>query len=69
MNNPHHDNLLLTFSNKIASLQHNLYPTIMNTVTVKPKFQVTIPAELRKSINIKEGDIMEAVRVEDGIII
>ena len=40
----------------------------MNTVTVKPKFQVTIPAELRKSINIKEGDIMEASRVEDGIL-
>ena len=40
----------------------------MNIVTVKPKFRVTIPAKLRKSINLKEGDIMEAVRVDDGIL-
>lgn len=40
----------------------------MNLVTVKPKFQVTIPAKLRKSINLQEGDIMEAIRVDDGIL-
>ena len=40
----------------------------MKLVTVKPKFQVTIPAKLRKSINLQEGDIMEAIRVDDGIL-
>ena len=40
----------------------------MNLVTVKPKFQVTIPVKLRKSINLQEGDIMEAIRVDDGIL-
>ena len=41
----------------------------MNLVTVKPKFQVTIPAKLRKGINLQEGDIMEAIRVDDGILL
>ncbi len=41
----------------------------MNLVTVKPKYQVTIPAKLRKSINLKEGDVMEAVQVQDGILL
>ncbi len=40
----------------------------MNLVTVKPKFQVTIPAKLRKDINLHEGDIMEAIRFNDGIL-
>ena len=40
----------------------------MNLVTVKPKFQVTIPAKLRKGINLQEGDIMEATLDEDGIL-
>lgn len=40
----------------------------MNLVTVKPKFQVTIPAKLRKGINLQEGDIMEATLVDDGIL-
>lgn len=40
----------------------------MNLVTVKPKFQVTIPAKLRKDINLQEGDIMEAIRFNDGIL-
>ena len=41
----------------------------MILVTVKPKLQVTIPATLRKSINLQEGDIMEAIRVDDGILL
>jgi len=41
----------------------------MNLVTVKPKFQVTIPAKLRKGINLQEVDIMEAIRVDDGILL
>ncbi len=40
----------------------------MNLVTVKPKFQVTILAKLRKGINLQQGDIMEVTLVEDGIL-
>jgi AbrB family looped-hinge helix DNA binding protein len=40
----------------------------MPLVTVKPKFQVTIPAKLRKGINLHEGDLMEATIVENGIL-
>ena len=39
----------------------------MPLVTVKPKFQVTIPARLRRDINLHEGDVMEATVVGDGI--
>ena len=38
-------------------------------VTVKPKFQVTIPAKLRRGIDLREGDIMEATLVGDGILL
>lgn len=41
----------------------------MALVTVKPKFQVTIPAKLRKQIGLHEGDLMEATVVEDGILL
>ena len=41
----------------------------MPFVTVKPKFQVTIPARLRKDINLHESDVMEATIVEDGILL
>ena len=40
----------------------------MPFVTVKPKFQVTIPAKLRRDIDLREGDIMEATLVDDGIL-
>ena len=40
----------------------------MPLVTVKPRFQVTIPARLRKGIDLREGDIMEATIVGDGIL-
>ena len=40
----------------------------MPLVTVKPKFQVTIPAKLRRGIDLHEGDIMEATLVGDGIL-
>ena len=36
-------------------------------VTVKPKFQVTIPAKLRERVDLREGDLMEASVVEGGI--
>ena len=41
----------------------------MSFVTVKPKFQVTIPAKLRRGIDLREGDIMEATLVGDGILL
>ena len=41
----------------------------MPFVTVKPKFQVTIPAKLRRSIDLREGDIMEATLAGDGILL
>lgn len=42
---------------------------MMMLVTVKPKFQVTIPAKLRKRMRLKEGDVMEASLVEDGVLL
>lgn len=41
----------------------------MPLVTVKSKFQVTIPAGLRKDIDLREGDLMEAALVGDGILL
>jgi len=41
----------------------------MALVTVKPKFQVTIPAKLRERIDLHEGDLMEATLVEGGILL
>ena len=41
----------------------------MPLVTVKPKFQVTIPAKLRRGINLREGDVMEVTVVGDGILL
>ena len=40
----------------------------MPLVTVKSKFQLTIPARLRKDIELREGDIMEATLMGDGIL-
>ena len=40
----------------------------MPFVTVKPKFQVTIPANLRRGIDLREGDIMEMTLVDAGIL-
>ena len=40
----------------------------MPYVKVKTKGQVTIPAELRHDLNLKEGDLLE-VLVEDGGIV
>ena len=41
----------------------------MPLVTVKPKFQVTIPAKLRRGLDLHEGDLMEATVVGDGILL
>ncbi|MDE0239665.1 MAG: AbrB/MazE/SpoVT family DNA-binding domain-containing protein [bacterium] len=41
----------------------------MPLVTVKAKFQVTIPARLRKDIDLREGDLVEATLVGGGILL
>ena len=41
----------------------------MPLVTVKPRYQVTIPAKLRKGLGLREGDIMEATVAGDGILL
>ncbi|MEO5338154.1 MAG: AbrB/MazE/SpoVT family DNA-binding domain-containing protein [Magnetospirillum sp. WYHS-4] len=41
----------------------------MPLVTVKPRFQVTIPAKLRTRAHVHEGDILEATLVEGGILL
>lgn len=40
----------------------------MPIVTVKKKYQVVIPQEVRLELNITEGDILEA-KVEDGRLV
>ena len=41
----------------------------MPLVTVKPKFQVTIPAKLRRGLGLHEGDVMEASVFAGGILL
>jgi AbrB family looped-hinge helix DNA binding protein len=38
-------------------------------VTIKDKFQVTIPAKLRNRIGVRIGDLMEATVEGDGILL
>ena len=40
----------------------------MSLVTVKPKFQVTIPAKLRRGLDLHEGDLLEVTVVGGGIL-
>ena len=41
----------------------------MSLVMVKDKFQVTIPARLRQELNLKVGDMLEAVVEGDRIVL
>ena len=41
----------------------------MPLVTVKDKFQVTIPARLRRALALEVGDVMEAVLEDDRIVL
>ena len=41
----------------------------MALVTVKPKFQVTIPAKVRERIDLREGDLLDATVVAGGILL
>jgi AbrB family looped-hinge helix DNA binding protein len=40
----------------------------MPIVKVNKNFQVTIPASVRRELNISEGDLLEATVTEDGIL-
>ena len=42
---------------------------LMPYVKVKTKGQVTIPAEFRRDLNLKEGDLLEAVVERGGIVL
>lgn len=37
--------------------------------TVQEKGQVTIPAEIRKKLDLKKGDLVAFVETEDGVLI
>ena len=39
----------------------------MFPITVRPKFRVTIPAKLRRDIDLREGDVTEASILDGGI--
>ena len=41
----------------------------MPLITVRSRFQVTIPAKLRRGLDLREGDVMEATAVGDGILL
>ena len=41
----------------------------LETVRVKQKGQVTVPAKVRKRLGIKEGDLLELEAGEDSIIL
>ena len=41
----------------------------MPLVRVKQKFQVTLPAEVREELHIKEGDLLEAVVHDDSVVL
>lgn len=41
----------------------------MPFVTVSPRFQVTLPAKLRKGLSVRKGDVMEATVVGEGILL
>ena len=41
----------------------------MPLVKVKDKFQVTIPADIRKAIKLDIGDLLEAELREEGILL
>jgi AbrB family looped-hinge helix DNA binding protein len=42
---------------------------VMPYVRVKTKGQVTIPAEFRRGLNLKEGDLLEASVARGGIVL
>jgi AbrB family looped-hinge helix DNA binding protein len=47
----------------------NIGVRAMALVTIKDKFQVTLPAKLRARIGVRVGDLMDATVHEDGILL
>ena len=43
--------------------------TELKLSTVQEKGQVTIPAEIRKKLGLKKGDLVAFVETEDGVLI
>lgn len=41
----------------------------MSLVRVKQRAQITLPAEARKALRVKEGDYLEAEVVENGVLL
>jgi len=41
----------------------------MTIVRIKRHFQITLPASLRKKLNLEEGDFMEAVIKDNTIVL
>ena len=39
----------------------------MTTITVSPKFQVVIPKEIRKRLNLKPGQKLQVIQLGDRI--
>jgi AbrB family looped-hinge helix DNA binding protein len=41
----------------------------MTRTTVRARGQITLPEELRKAAHLEEGDLLEAVLTDDGILL
>ena len=60
---------LTSWGKKVVISNYRHTRPAMPFVTVKPTFQVTIPAKLRGGIGLHEGDIVEATIVGEGILL
>lgn len=40
----------------------------MSVVKVNKNYQITIPASVRRKLNISQGDFLEAIATKDGIL-
>lgn len=39
----------------------------MKTITVSPKFQIVIPKDIRKRLNLKPGQKLQVIQLDDRI--
>jgi AbrB family looped-hinge helix DNA binding protein len=61
--------VVFLYSEKVKTMQEREEPSQMALVRLKRAAQITLPVELRKRFNLKEGDYLEAEAVEDGILL
>jgi len=47
----------------------NTRARVFPLVTIKPKFQVTLPAHLREQLRLEEGDLLEATVLNKSIML